>query len=102
MEVSIYRLPIPSRGHALILSLGGMVALSGCAAHTSLVPVGAGRMVPNVGFGGPIVAAFGAYVPIPYVTVGADYGVSSRINLNGTLHVLPLAYRVAGVDAGFT
>jgi hypothetical protein len=77
-----------------------VLALSACTAHTSLVPVGSGKLVPNVGVGGPIVAAFGAYVPVPYVTAGADYGLGSRVNLSGTLHVLPLAYRVAGIDAG--
>jgi hypothetical protein len=76
--------------------------LVGCAAHTSVVPVGSGKLVPNVGLGGPIVAAFGAYVPIPYLTMGADYGLGSRVNLNGTLHLLPLAYQVAGLDAGVT
>ncbi len=74
----------------------------GCAAHTSLAPVGAGRLVPNLGLGGPIVAAFGTHVPIPYVTAGADYGLGPRLNFTGDLHLLPLAYQVVGLDAGVT
>ncbi|MBI4501362.1 MAG: hypothetical protein HY700_09395 [Gemmatimonadetes bacterium] len=78
------------------------LVLTACAAHTSLAPVGSGRLVPNAGLGGPIVGAFGAYVPIPYMTAGADYGLGRRANLNGSVHLLPLAYQVMGLDAGLT
>lgn len=77
-----------------------VMLLAGCAAHTNLVPLGRGRLAPNIGIGGPIVEAFGTHVPIPYLLAGADYGVSSSVNANAAVHLLPLVYGVAGLDAG--
>lgn len=72
----------------------------GCAAHTSLAPVGQGRLVPHVGIGGPLVEAFDTHIPVPYLLVGADYGLRPDVNLNTAVHLLPLAYGVAGLDGG--
>jgi len=77
-----------------------VLLLIGCAAHTNLAPLGLGRLAPNIGIGGPIVEAFGTHVPIPYLLAGADYGVSGSVNANAAVHLLPLAYGIAGFDAG--
>ena len=79
-----------------------MPVIAGCAAHTAIEPVGEGRLRGNAGLGGPIVAAFGTHVPIPYLYVGGDYGLSDRLDLDGGLHLLSLAYGVAGLDLGAT
>jgi hypothetical protein len=79
-----------------------VVSATGCAAHTGLAPVGLGRTIPNAGFGGPIVSAFGTHIPLPYMTAGFDHGLGSRVNFSGDLHILPLAYEIAGLDAGLT
>jgi hypothetical protein len=85
---------------ALWLVAAGLAA--GCAARTNIEPVGAGHIRANGGFGGPIVAAFGTHIPIPYFSAGASYGLNERLDLNGQLHVLSLAYSIAGIDAGAT
>ncbi len=85
-----------------ILPLACCAALAGCAAHTNLEPLGAGRLAPHASFGGPVVKAFGVRVPVPYVVAGADLGIGGRINGSANLHLLPLAYEVGGVDAGLT
>jgi len=74
--------------------------LISCAAHTSLEPVGKGHLDANLSFGGPIIAAFGTRIPIPYTTMGVNYGLTDRINLNGNLHLFSLAYSISGVDIG--
>ncbi len=79
-----------------------MVALAGCAAHTALTPVGEGTTRANVSFGGPLVSAFDTRIPIPYLTAGASYGLRGDLDLHGTLHLLPLAYGLAGLDLGAT
>jgi hypothetical protein len=79
----------------------GALAL-GCGAHTSLEPLGRGQLSPHVSVGGPIVEAFGGNIPIPYLLVGADYGLSEDVNLSGGLHLLPLPYGVLGADLGVT
>ena len=72
----------------------------GCAAHSTLEPVGKGRLNANLSVGGPIVAALDTHIPIPYFTTGCDYGISDRTNICGNLHLLPLAYSIAGGDFG--
>jgi hypothetical protein len=80
-----------------------LVALiAGCAARTNIEPAGKGRLRANGGFGGPIVAAFGTHIPIPYFSGGASYGLNDRLDLDGQLHLLSLAYSIAGLDAGAT
>lgn len=81
-------------------ALAASLLFLGCAAHTSLVPLGKGRLAPHISIGGPIVEAFDTHIPIPYVLAGADYGVRDNVNVNAAVHLLPLAYSVAGLDVG--
>jgi hypothetical protein len=83
-----------------LVSLTVISSLSGCAARTNLRPVGRGNVTVNASVGGPIVAAFGTHMPIPYGTVGANYGIADNCNLTGSLHLLPLAYEIIGMDFG--
>lgn len=78
------------------------VILAGCAARTSLEPAGRGVWKANAGFGGPMVYAFDTYVPIPYLAAGASYGADDRLDVNGTLHLLSLAYGIVGLEPGVT
>lgn len=97
--------PSPSRTTARLAPLliaAAMLAIAGCAATTSIEPVGEGRIRANAGFGGPIVAAFGTHPPIPYLSAGGSYGLDDRLDLDGQLHLLSLAYSIAGLDAGAT
>jgi hypothetical protein len=74
--------------------------LAGCAARTTIEPVGADNLRLNASLGGPLVSAFGTYPPIPNLTAGATYGISDRIDANGTVYLLPLLYSLAGFDVG--
>ena len=78
------------------------VLLPACAAHTNLEPVGKGAMSADAGLGGPIIEAFDTNIPVPYATLGGAMGVDDRIDVNASLHLLPLAYKVGGIDAGVT
>ncbi len=78
------------------------VILPGCSAHTNLQPSGPGQLNANISVGGPIVAAFGTHLPIPYLTTGVNYGASEWVDLNMNLHLFSLAYRIAGLDFGGT
>ena len=77
-------------------------SLSACAAHTNLEPTGKGNLAAAVSIGGPVVTAFGAKLPVPYATAGANYGVTDRLDVNGNFHLLPLAYNMVGMDIGAT
>jgi hypothetical protein len=76
--------------------------LAGCAARTTLEPVGKGQLAASASLGGPLVAAFGTRPPIPNLALGARYGLGDRIDLDGNLHLLPLLYSLAGLDLGVT
>lgn len=86
------------------LSLASAIALmlifAGCAAHTSIEPLGRGNTNVNLSLGGPIVAAFNTRIPIPYATVGASYGLNENINIDGSLHLTSLPYRIFGLELG--
>ena len=92
-QVSIWKI-LPT---ILIISL-----LTGCAARTNLNPVGRGNLNANVSVGGPIVAAFGTRIPVPYITAGANYGLTDNVNLTGNLHLFSLAYKIAGLNFGIS
>jgi len=79
-----------------------MLLFAGCAAHTALLPLGNGNLAPKISIGGPIVEAAGTRFPLPYLTAGVDYGVGNSINVETSLHLVSLAYHVAGVDVGAT
>jgi len=80
--------------------LAGILLLLNCAAHTNLAPVGKGKSTTYLSFGGPIIKAFGARIPIPYATIGSNYGLTESVNLHGDLHLLSLAYQVVGLELG--
>lgn len=86
------------------LSFGVILALTlvlaGCAAHTSIEPLGRGNTNVNVSLGGPVVAAFNTHIPIPYATVGATYGLKDNINIDGSIHLTSLPYSIFGMDLG--
>lgn len=73
---------------------------SGCAAQNALEPLGEGETQVRATAGGPIVAAFGTRVPIPYAVAGIERGLTDRINLTADLHALPLFYQMAGGEVG--
>lgn len=77
-----------------------LLILFGCAAQTSFEPVGKGNLNGNFGIGGPIISAFETRILVPYLTTGANYGISNRINIHGNLHLFSLGYEIAGFDFG--
>jgi hypothetical protein len=74
----------------------------GCAAHTNIEPVGKGNVNANLSFGGPIIAAFNTYIPIPYISSGINYGLDNDCDLNGNLHIFSMFFKVAAIDFGGT
>lgn len=77
-----------------------LLLLVGCAAQTNFEPIGKGNVNGNVSLGGPIISAFGTRIPLPYLTVGANYGISDQINIHGNLHLFSMGYKIVGFDFG--
>lgn len=87
--------------HRLLLLLA-IPLLPACAARTTIEPIGEGRTAYNVSIGGPLVSAFDTYVPIPNLTLGLTHGVSDRVDVGGSLYLLPMLYGDFGLDVGAT
>jgi hypothetical protein len=80
--------------------LAASLLLPACAATTTIEPVGADSLRWHAGIGGPIVAAFDTYIPMPNPAVGMTYGLDSDLEATGTLHLLGLPYGIISADLG--
>ncbi len=89
------------RNYKFFLLLG-LSLLFGCATHTNIEPAGKDNIKGFANFGGPIIEAFGTNIPIPYLSVGADYGLTKNMDVNANLHLISLAYQIGGLDLGYT
>lgn len=76
--------------------------LTGCAAHSNLTPVGKGNVDVALSLGGPFIPISETKIPTPYLTVGANYGLSENINVDANLHITSLFYQINGLDFGAT
>ena len=64
--------------------------------------MGKGNIDANISIGGPFIPITDTKIPSPYATIGANYGMTDRINLDANLHITSLFYQVAGLDFGAT
>ena len=74
----------------------------GCSAHTNLVPIGKGNIDGSLSLGGPFIPLAETKIPTPYLSVGANYGLREKINLDANFHLTPLFYKLTGFDFGST
>ncbi|MGE5681218.1 MAG: hypothetical protein ACM34K_10115 [Bacillota bacterium] len=90
------------KSYCIIILLLSLLCLGGCAAHSNLFPVGKGNLKANLGAGGPFISVSDLKIPTPYLTLGADYGLSDNLNCDATVHLTSLFFKVAGLDLGAT
>jgi hypothetical protein len=50
--------------------------------------------------GGPFIPLGSTTIPVPYLNVGIVHGYSENMTLSGNLHILPILFGDAGLDAG--
>lgn len=84
---------------SLIIIIG---LIAGCSAHSNLTPVGKGNIDVALSLGGPFIPIAETKIPTPYLSIGANYGLSENINVDANFHVTPLFYKMNGVDFGTT
>ena len=95
-ETNIYRF---YRSFCLLIYIG---LLTGCAAHSNLTPVGKGNVDVALGLGGPFIPIAETKIPTPYLSIGANYGLSENINVDANFHITSLFYQINGLDLGAT
>lgn len=76
--------------------------IAGCSAHSNLTPVGKGNIDAAISLGGPFIPLAETKIPTPYLSIGANYGISENINVDANFHVTPLFYKMTGIDFGAT
>jgi hypothetical protein len=87
------------RYFCLLICIG---ALFGCSAHSNLTPVGKGNLDVAVSLGGPFIPIAETKIPTPYLSIGANYGISENMNMDANLHITSLFYQISGLDFGAT
>lgn len=76
--------------------------LVGCSAHSNLTPVGKGNLDLAVSLGGPFIPIAETKIPTPYLSIGANYGLTKNINVDANFHITSLFYQINGLDLGAT
>jgi hypothetical protein len=98
--------PVDMRMHArrllfFALAVGCMALLSSCAAVRQVRPLAKGESAVNVSLGGPMTNYVGdAFLPAPLLSLGYNYGVLPRMDMEVGLDLTHLLYGVAKVDLG--
>ncbi|MEM7159727.1 MAG: hypothetical protein AAF799_43200 [Myxococcota bacterium] len=79
---------------------GAVVALvgSGCAAPNLSRTVGRGNSELHASAGGPFAAVLGPPLPVPHANVGGRVGVSNRVDLDGNVNLLAMAFQILAFD----
>lgn len=65
-------------------------SLQGCTTVHGVKPVGDGNIALEGSFGGPITEIYGLPIPLPFSSIGVDYGLDDRTDLHGAFHTTSL------------
>lgn len=93
------------RASLVLLPLVALATLgaSSCTTFATPRPLAPGEHGVSVALGGPLTNLPNiGQIPLPNVTVEGHHGIVERVGLNYGLHLLPLAYGVAGAHVGGT
>ena len=82
-----------------LLLLGLSVFLS-CAPCRYVKPLDKKQQAASLTFGGPVIRFAGAALPMPFITAGYGYGLSSKVTLYGNLHLTSMAFSNLQTDMG--
>ncbi len=63
-----------------------MGVMVGCAPVRQIKPLPMGVVETRASLGGPLIHFGGAVIPIPFTSVGIDYGVRRHLTLGGTIY----------------
>lgn len=98
------RLPAETAGkRILVLSLClSFLAMVGCGTATTARPLLRRQSAATFALGGPVANVGGLQVPLPYAVGRYRYGVTDRVGVHASVHLLMAAFGVAAGDAGVT
>lgn len=83
----------------LLLCTLALAVAAGCGHVTRARPTPEGQIEVEAAAGGPMAAGIVPIpIPVPTSTVGARYGIHARGDIAAHVHLLPIAFDVAGFD----
>jgi hypothetical protein len=83
---------------AAALALAGLVS---CSSVRQIRPLDVGESAVNVSLGGPITKYIGdAYLPLPLISVGYNYGLMRTFDLEAGFHVMQAVFGIMHFDIG--
>lgn len=74
--------------------------LSGCGSGQPVRVLPSGTSAITASLGGPIVPSTSPVGFVPYLTAGAQHGITENVTVHGNLHLLMTAFAVGGLDLG--
>jgi hypothetical protein len=77
-------------------------SIVGCGITQPIRPIEEGTTELIASLGGPIIPVGGIAFPVPYLNVGAMYGVKPNLTLYGNAHITALLFKNVGIDGGFS
>ena len=88
------------RGASMVLLLIVSLSAFHCGVTQPVRVLAEGESQISGSLGGPFIPTRSATIPVPYLNVGYVHGYDERVTLTGNVHLLPLLFGDAGLDAG--
>jgi hypothetical protein len=76
------------------------LCLFSCSAVRQIRPLTKGESSVALSVGGPITQAGKIYIPLPLISVGYNYGLLEKLDLEAGFHVLSAVYGITQFDLG--
>lgn len=86
------------------LSAGGMILLClllpACSSFRQVRPLDKGESRVSLCAGGPFTKVGDIYIPLPLASLGYNYGVTEKLDVEAGTNLLALLYGIVHIDAG--
>lgn len=76
-----------------------LLALS-CSTLRQIRPLAKGESSAAISVGGPITKVGNSYIPLPLISIGYNYGLVEKLDVEAGINLLSALYGIAEIDAG--
>jgi len=84
----------------ILLVVFTLTLFAACGVTQPIRPIEAGKTEITASLGGPIIPVGDIAFPVPYLNLGAQYGIRQRLTLFGNTHITALLFKDVGFDGG--
>jgi hypothetical protein len=83
-----------------IVAAGGCLLLFSCSTVRQIRPLAKGESSAALSVGGPLTQVGKIYIPLPLISVGYNYGLFEKLDIEAGFHVLSAVYGITQLDLG--